>query len=259
VVAVARLQVIALAVAVAVSPPARARAPGYDVISRIAELNREALDELDQKSFAAARRHLREAVDLAKRQGLATSMILARTYLHIGALEILAGSDHRAGKGFFVRALQLNPHLCPSTALRRHPDVVRAFQEVLSMDSASRPQCPAPELDDDSDPELPAYVAGLDCRADNAVLAESPLIVRCAVPESVELTRLVLHYQSGAMRAFKDVWMRFSERGWWKAVVPANEVTGPTVRIYVDGRNHANRRLLSELGDARRPTIVFVR
>ena len=72
------------------------------------------------------------------------------------------------------------------------------------------------------------------------------------------MTGLYLHYQGGAAPRFKNVMMRITDRGWWKAAVPAADVAGPSVRLYVEGRNSAGRRVRSELGDARRPTTVPV-
>ena len=253
----ARVWLIALAVAAVAAPPARAQ--DTDVTSRMVALNRDALGEIDKKSFAAARKHLLESVALAKRHGLENTPVLARTYFHLGALAIIADSDRRTAAGWFAKALDVMPDIRPSAVLRGHADVIAIFQATVDGElTGCVPQCPLPDVDDAPDPELPARIVGLDRRHDDSVAAQSPLVVRCAAHESIEVTSLYLHYKSDAATRFKDVMMRITERGWWKAAVPATDVAGTSVRLYIDGRNARGRRLRSELGDARRPTTVSV-
>ena len=217
-----------------------------------------AIDEIDNKSVNAARKHLLESVALAKRNGLETAPVLARTYFHLGALAIIADRDRRTGAGWFRKALDIFPDIRPTSALRGLADVVPTFQATVDGElTGCVPQCPLPNVDDAPDPELPARIVGLDCRHDESVPAQSPLVVRCAANESIEVTSLYLHYQSGTATRFKDVMMRITERGWWKAAVPATDVEGTSVRIYVDGRA-GGKRVRSELGGARRATTVRV-
>ena len=257
-VGVARLQVIALAAVVAAATPAWADDLDGEAAARIDLLNRVALLEIRQKDFAAARKHLLEAVALSKRRGSTLASVLARTYFHLGALDVIARGDRLAARESFRRALELDLDLRPSAALRDRPDVTEVFREAADAGPCFA-KCPLPATGDEPDPELPAQITGLDCRAGDGVEAGSALVVRCAVHESIEVTSLYLHVQSGAAPRFKDVMMRITDRGWWKGVVPAADLAGTSVRLYVDGRNSGGRRLRSELGDARRPTTVQVR
>ena len=256
---VVRASLILLVVGAVVAPTARAQDIGSDKIARIVQLNRDAVAEIEQKSFAAARLHLLQAVQLGKRHGGADTF-LARTYFHLGALAVIAREDRKLAIAWFQRALRLYPDIRPSVRFRAHADVIETFEGAAAAEPTTcKPQCPTLTVDDPPDPDLPAEISGLECRHDDSVDAESPLVVRCAAHESVELTSLYLHYQSGAATRFKEVMMRVTERGWWRAEVPAKDVAGTSVRLYVDGRHGGGKRLRSELGDARHPTTVPVR
>ena len=88
-------------------------------VKKIIELNKKALVAVDALQFETARDGLLQAVTVAKQANLLTHKMLARTYIHLGAVYFLGFDDRKTALRYFglakgIRAdIQLTPSLAP--------------------------------------------------------------------------------------------------------------------------------------------------
>jgi hypothetical protein len=226
--------VVGLALIVKVASAAAADPVSDEVLaSRVDELNRSAVHQMQAKRFDAGRKHLFEAARMAReRGGVQGDALLARTHLHLGALEIRAGAQAANARAYFIRALCRDPNVRPGGPLAAHADVVRAFAAVKSEYRAPR-RCPVAQ--DPGEPDVPASINALDCRFKDEVLGATDFVVRCAANPRRGVDGARLHYDSRATYAFKAIEMQRTARGWWTATIPKEDVAGGSLWFYVEG------------------------
>src|SRR3982751_4995776 len=109
------LALLAVAVGVMLSP-ARALAQDQAAIERLVQMNKKALEDYDTLEWDAAKRTLLEALVTGKKAGLENHPIVARTYVHLGAVYIVGFKDRQKGMQSFVRALEIDPSIKLSRA-----------------------------------------------------------------------------------------------------------------------------------------------
>jgi hypothetical protein len=201
--------------------------------SRIDELNRSAVHRMEAKRFDAGRKHLFEAARMAReRGGVQGDALLARTHLHLGALEILAGAQAAKATAYFKRALCRDPKVRPSGPLAAHAEVVTAFAAVRA-EHHERRRCPVAQ--DERDPEVPARINALDCAFKEEILGGTDFVVRCAANPRRGVDGAKLHYDSRDTYTYKAIEMQRTARGWWTATIPKEDVTGRSLAFYVEG------------------------
>jgi len=98
-----------IAVAAALHPVARAEDAA--VVEKLVGMNKKALDDYDTLEWDAAKKTLLEAVAIGKRSGLETHPVVARTYVHLGAVYITGFKDRAKGVQAFMRALEIDPSI----------------------------------------------------------------------------------------------------------------------------------------------------
>ena len=227
-------RVVGLALIMNVAGAAAADVVSDEVLaSRVDELNRSAVHQMQAKRFDAGRKHLFEAARLAReRGGVQGDALLARTHLHLGALEIMAGVDATRAKDYFRRALCRDPGVRLPQPLAAQSDVVRELYLVKTEYREPR-QCPAPQVV--RDPEVPARINVVDCVFPEEILGGTDFTVRCAANPRRLVDGATLHYDSRATYTFKAIEMRRTARGWWTATIPKEEVAGRSLWFYVEG------------------------
>ena len=96
-----------------------ARAADSDaVLEQMTTLNASALEDYSNGDFDKAKSRLLQAVALGKKDpNLQGHPMLARTYVHLGALYVDGIEDRKAGVGYFVKALKLKPDIEVTEAL----------------------------------------------------------------------------------------------------------------------------------------------
>ncbi len=126
------------ATATTAAPAADAPAAGsLTPAKQVGRLNHEALDYFDLLEFELARSKLLEAVKLAHESGLDEDRILARTYLHLGAVYIAGYKDAKEGVAALRKALRIDPtvELTPAIVNR---EVRKQYDKARSDNAAER-------------------------------------------------------------------------------------------------------------------------
>src|SRR5437879_3052034 len=94
---------------VAVALGVQGAALAQDVMARITQLNKRAMDDYDKLEFEDAKRSLLEAVALIKKHQLENDAGAAKTYVNLGVVYVGGLKDRYKGFQLFVKALALRP------------------------------------------------------------------------------------------------------------------------------------------------------
>ena len=80
-----------------------------EVVDEMDALNRKALVAYRAGKATTARRHLLRALVLAEDNGVTQNRVLARTYVNLGVVHLVALRQHKEAVNCFVHALELPP------------------------------------------------------------------------------------------------------------------------------------------------------
>jgi hypothetical protein len=160
------LAVVALPALFALLPPARlglAAAPAKQeaALEQMVEINRKALDELRAGRNEAARDDLMRALAIGKRAALGGHQMMARSYLHLGAVYLTGFGDRSRALRQLVTAVKIRPSIQITPELLT-PSLQEAFE-------AARAQVPGA-----SPPKPPVGVEGNEGGAPSATKSASP-------------------------------------------------------------------------------------
>jgi hypothetical protein len=249
------------AAAAATAPPGTLPPTGDQLIAKIVDLNQQALGEIGRRDLAGARKHLLEAEQLAAQPDLATHPLVARIYVHLGAVEILSGDAQRKADELFRKAVRIQPDIQLTKQLAARPEVRAAVWPALEKARCTRDPSHAwscPWTEDAGDPDLPARIVALDCRARDAVEKARPVVVRCAADPALHVEQATLFYGAGAPAAkFTPLRMSRTARGWWTASIPGERVTGKSMRFYAEATDAGKQRVAAS-GDVHHPWQMLV-
>jgi hypothetical protein len=282
----------ALIVIVALAlPAARALAQDQAAVDKLIQMNKKALEDYDTLEWDAAKRALLEALVAGKKAGLDNHPIMARTYVHLGAVYIIGFKDRQKGLQSFVRALEIDPTIKLSRNMAT-PELDEAFAEaskqrsrgggvssaapasppprrrgpiMMDDDSSSSPPPsrreapPAEGSDDDSgEPDLPAKVGALDCPTPDYAPPDKSITLRCAVAANLPVARVFLLFREPKKEDFTAVEMQKTPKGWLQGKLPKKVVTGKSVQFYFEGRNAAGKPVVSN-GRSDSPNLIVLR
>jgi hypothetical protein len=236
---------------------ARPAAADRDALEfRVAELNKLAIYQLEEKQWEGARKRLVEAERLARERGGAVGeALLARTHLHLGAMVVLAGADLGQARAYFRRALCRQRNIRPTGRVVARPEVVRLFDEVR--DTYRGPHRGCPVVVDFEERDLPVRVQALDCPNQDEAVEGTDFVVGCVVNARLPVARVILDYRPPAKEEFVPVEMRRTARGWWTAAVPAKAVQGKSFAYFFEGRNAAGKTIVIN-GDKDEPNFALI-
>src|SRR3954451_7374028 len=108
-------------------------------VQRMIELNRKALTSYQAKDFEGAKQALLEAVVAGKEAGLANDRMIARTYVHLGAVYVDCLQDLARGVRYLVNAIKIRPDINITPSLVT-PTLTDAFAEAKR--EAANPAAP---------------------------------------------------------------------------------------------------------------------
>jgi hypothetical protein len=165
-------------------PVASAAAATADAtLDEMVEINRKALDELRLGKHEAARDDLLRALNMGKRAGLGAHQMMARTYLHLGAVYLTGFGDRDRAFHQLVSAVKIRPNIQITPQLLT-PSLQETFEQArVQVVGAPRP---APSNLAKADPPPPEKVAVVETPPPPPPRAPDPA-PRAIAPE-VEVT-----------------------------------------------------------------------
>jgi hypothetical protein len=110
-------------------------AQDQSAIDRLVQLNKKAMDDYDTADFDLARKSLLDAEKLGKRAGLEGHPVMARTYIHLGALYWMGFKDTNRAQHYFGKALDIQADIRLDKTLTS-PSLKQLFAKVQEQRAA---------------------------------------------------------------------------------------------------------------------------
>jgi hypothetical protein len=271
-----------------VLPSGRALAEDQAAVDKLVQLNKKALEDYDTLEWDSAKKRLLDALVAGKKAGLDNHPVMARTYVHLGAVYLTGFKDRAKAMQSFARALEIDPTIQLSKGIET-ADVTAAFAEAQRKaggggDNAGDDNAPAPskrkrrgpvmegdaapaeharrrpssdEDDDGGEPDLPARIAALDCPTPDEAIIDKPLVLRCAVAANLPVASVFLLYRAPGKEDYTEVPMIKTPKGWLQAKVPKKVIDGKSFQFYFEGRNADGKPVVAN-GGADSPNIILV-
>src|SRR4029077_17952974 len=105
------LAVLVILATLALLPAGRALAQDQAAIDKLVQMNKKALEDYDTLEWDAAKRTLLDALMTGKKAGLENHPVMARTYVHLGAVYITGFKNREKPIQSFVRAFEIDPNI----------------------------------------------------------------------------------------------------------------------------------------------------
>jgi hypothetical protein len=258
-------------------------------IEKLVQMNKKALDDYDTLEWDSAKKTLLDALVAGKKAGLDNHPVMARTYVHLGAVYITGFKNRDKAMQSFNRALEIDPAIQLSKGIATS-DVSEAFAAAKrergiggggeaapppgkkrkgpvmegSEEAAAAPKKRPPReeksstSDDDSEEkDLPVKIQALDCPNEDEAIIDKPATLRCAVAPNLPVAKVFLLYQEPGKEEYSELEMKKSPKGWWVGKVPKKAVTGKSVKYYFEGRNAAGKAVVRN-GELESPNFLLV-
>ncbi|HVR63510.1 MAG TPA: tetratricopeptide repeat protein [Polyangia bacterium] len=255
--------------------PAWARDP--PAVTKLIQINRKALEDYDNLDWKSAKRRLQDAIAEGKQSGIENHPIMARTYLHLGAVYFEGFKDRDAAILAFLHALQIDPDIHINSAMET-PAMGAAFAEArtrlasggaASDDSAAPEKAAAPEGEarvepaerkqapPPPEPTRATGVAALDCPNTDETARGRAVEVKCLVAPNLKVASTILYYRTPGATAFSTVEMKRTPKGAFVGEIPADVTDGKSVQFYVEGRDRSGRPIVAN-GNSGSPNLMLV-
>ena len=255
-------------------------------VEKLVQMNKKALDDYDTLDWDAAKKTLLDALMTGKKAGLDNHPVMARTYVHLGAVYIGLKNRDKAIQSF-ARAIEIDPAIQLSKGIATS-EVNDAFNEAKRKGGGSasggggesspppakrrrgpamegdepapaRKAAPVASQDDDGrEPDLPVRIQALDCPVPDEAILEKAVTLRCALaPTLSQVTKVMLNYREPGGDEYVEIVMTKSPKGWYQGKVPKKAVTGKSLGFYFSGQNSAGKTVV-ENGSKDSPNIMLL-
>ncbi len=260
---------VAFAIAFAITVLAgQAAAQEQAAIDKLVQMNKKALDDYDTLEWDSAKKTLLDALVAGKKAGLENHPVMARTYVHLGAVYITGFKNRDKALQSFTRALEIDPAIQLSKGIATS-EVNEAFSEAKrsrggggeappaakktrkgpvmdSGDGAPAPRKKAPAKsstsdDDSEEKDLPVKIQALDCPNEDEAILDRTATLRCAVAPNLPVAKVFLMYKEPGKEDYTELQMTKSPKGWYVGKIPKKAVTGKSLSYYFEGRNASDK------------------
>jgi hypothetical protein len=278
----------AIAIAFTVSALAsQARAQDQAAIEKLVQMNKKALDDYDTLEWDAAKKTLLDALVAGKKAGLDNHPVMARTYVHLGAVYITGFKNRDKAIQSFNRALEIDPAIQLSKGIATS-EVSEAFAEAKRArgggggggETTTPPpkkrrgpvmegngEAPPPRKkkeekmsvsdDESEEKDLPAKIQALDCPNEDEAIIDKPATLRCAVAPNLPVAKVVLMYQEPGKEGYTELQMTKSPKGWYVGKIPKKAVKGTSLKYYFEGRKASGEPIVRN-GEESNPNLLLL-
>ena len=283
-----RLGPISFATAFAISMVAgQALAQEQAAIDKLVQMNKKALDDYDTLEWDGAKKTLLDALVAGKKAGLDNHPVMARTYVHLGAVYITGFKNRDKAIQSFSRALEIDPGIQLSKGIATS-EVNDAFNEAKRargggggggepapaakkrrgpvMEGGGGEAAPAPKkkgaqlstsADDDEEKDLPVKIQALDCPNEDEAIIDKAATLRCAVAQNLPVAKVFLMYKEPGKDEYTELQMNKSPKGWYVGKIPKKAVTGKSVAYFFEGRDASGKAIIRN-GDRDGPNHLLL-
>jgi hypothetical protein len=272
---------------------ADAAAQDKAAIDKLVQMNKKALEDYDTLEWDSAKSTLLAALSAGKKAGLDNHPIMARTYIHLGAVYATGFKDKQKAIQCFSRALDIDPNVQLSKGIAT-AEVNDAFSEaqrrkgagggggggdesapppppkrkrpIMEGEGGSSSSAPAKRTaaksrygsdEEEGEPDLPVHIQALDCPNADETIVDKPVTVRCAVSPSLPVASVVLKYRMPGKEEFSEVEMTKTPKGWFQGKIPKKAVSGKSLQFYFEGKNASGKTIVAN-GAETSPNIMLI-
>ena len=260
-------------------------------VDKLVQMNKKALDDYDTLDWDAAKRTLLEALVAGKKAGLDTHPVMARTYVHLGAVYITGFKDRQKGcrasparwrsirrssfegdrdrassrrlrrgaaqraRGGLVGAAGGDDNAPPAPKTKRRGPSWRTATAPPRDDSAQAEETSHDERRRGAGPAGAHQRARLPDagRGDHRQAAQ----LRCALAPNLPVASVFLMYRAPGQGGLHEVRHDQDAQGLVQGKIPKKAVTGKSMQFYFEGRNAAGKPVVSN-GGADSPNIILI-
>jgi hypothetical protein len=178
----------AVVLAIVLSATAALAQEDAGALDKMVAINRKALDQLKAGKKEEARDALLEAVWLGRQAGLTSHQMMARTYLHLGAVYLTGFGDKEKAVQQLAAAVRLRPTIQLTPAL-----VTPALEEAFQVAQVEANVTPTPVPVTPAPPPRPPHKAparlALTAAAPSAAVVSAPADPQLKAETTVEVSR----------------------------------------------------------------------
>lgn len=207
--------------------------------TRIAQLDKQAMENYDSLEFDAAKKQLLEALKLAETGKVADKALLGRTNMNLGIVFGAGFNNRITAIKYFTAALKLDRKM-KLPAARATPALEEMFKSAK----------------DNLGPEVPEPSAFRHKVVDEATAGQS-VVVRVVTRPSLGATSVLLFVRKSGTARFQRIKMKAYNGGIYQALIPAEEVKGKSIYYYVEAQDESGGRLAGS-GEAASPNIISI-
>ncbi|HEX7598217.1 MAG TPA: hypothetical protein VF518_08385, partial [Polyangia bacterium] len=256
-----------------------------DTVTKVVEINKQALAQLQAAKYDQARDALWNAIAVLTDANMADHEISARTHVHLAAVYMTGFNERNKAIKQFVMALKINPNIkiTPQVETAALDEAFDAARTQLSLAPSGRTGAapaaatptPMPAVEaatpdsgssgkrahgkkvaDEPEPLPPSKVTiPLYCPMPNEVPPKQDIIVRCVTQKKPRQASATLFYREA--ENFTPLPMVRSAHGWLTATVPGSAVTPPAFQFYVTAKVPGVKDAV-EMGNADGPNLMPV-
>jgi hypothetical protein len=247
-------------------------AKAQTTVTKVVEINKQALAQMQASKFEAARDALWGAIAVLTDANMADHEIAARTHVHLAAVYMTGFNDKNKAIRQLVMALKINPNIkiTPQVETPALDEALDAARNQASLPPGARtsaapaaPMAAAPEstpsptsasgseaggsaaggrrgakkLADVEEPAPPAKAPEpFYCPLPSEVPPKEDILIRCLTQKAPKRSTATLFYRESGGEDFTPLPMTRSPQGWLTATVPAAAVTGNAFQYYLEAK-----------------------
>jgi tetratricopeptide (TPR) repeat protein len=230
-----------------------ARADDLRPPDRLVQINRAALEDVDNLEWDDAKKKLLDALIIGKKAGLDNHPLMARTYVHLGFVYVAGFKNREKALQCFVRALEIQPDIKVTPTLAA-AEVNDTFAEAARQARSVQRFAVPPSL---PEPDLPARVNALECYYAETTRVDQAVPVRCAVASSLDVTKVFVFYREPDKQRFTEAEMKRTPKGWFAGRVPERVIYGTSLQLYFEGRLTTGKPIVRN-GEADSPNVILI-
>jgi tetratricopeptide (TPR) repeat protein len=264
---------------------------GKDTVSKVVEINKQALAQLQAGKYDAARDALWNAIAILTDANLSDHAIAARTHVHLAAVYMTGFNDRTKAIRQFVMALKIDPNIkitpqvetaaldealdaahgqaggartvaAPDSQAGKAPEAAPAAEDRatsvgsgLSTGTSGRRRGARPFVDRE-EPSPPSRVPEpFYCPLPSEVPPKTDIMVRCVTQKKPRGASATIFYRESGSEEFTPLPMIRSPKGWLAATVPAAAVTGSAFSYYLEAKVPGVKESLT-IGTADGPNLM---
>jgi hypothetical protein len=239
------LGLLALSVPLVPARPAVAAEADPAALDKITKLNRKALEEYQNLNFDEARKLLQQALDAASEAGLDRHPALARTYVHLGVVQLAGFKQKDEAVKLFRKAMDIQPDIKLDKSLAT-PEIQEVYDAAAS--------APKPE-----ETPKPAEGEGITHEPVTRSPQGKAIVIKAEVASSVGAKKVVLSYNADGADEFAEKEMTEDPpgSGVYSTEVPSSATQGGVVDYFIEARGDDDKTLASK-GSAQKAMKVLL-